>query len=123
MESHPNSKLNLHIKEFMKILQDARDSGLRVTREFQSHPLDSLQKTDPAFFKAITAIPENLRPEVLAVVDFALKTSFYYLFKRLEEGEAGFSFELTMNDDASGERFSLINQSDDFDFRTQIQAR
>lgn len=47
--------------------------------------------------------------------------SFYCLFKRLEEGESNYKFNLSIRNENTNEIFHLINDQEDHDIRGALQ--
>lgn len=110
------NKDNLTI--FEDIVLDSRDSGFRILSTWMGKPPEQLKKTDPKVYTALQEITPDKAELIYPLIDFALKTSFFYLLKNLEEGVGPISFELTMRDGSKDSAIVLISDEADLHLRS-----
>lgn len=107
--------------EFIDMLKESSGSGARVFVEWTTNPDKFLKKSLLPVDEILRNITDEERKKIAPLVDYFTKMSFYFLFKKLEEGVSDYSFELNMKNEATGETLSLINDEIDREIRTLIQ--
>ncbi len=108
------------VAAFLEIARDAEGAGVRVLEEWVSDPKKFLSED----ILGIEPLLRGLTPEQLEsmkrLVAYFTKTSFYFLFKHLEEGESAFVFALQMKNEETGEVCDLISEGTDLDIRASF---
>jgi hypothetical protein len=104
MDSINNQRL---IDVFIAIAKDARNSGDQVLSEWHTLKPTYLHKGEPLIAQSLYALDDVEYERMLSLIKYAERTSAYYFLKRLEEGEAGYEFTLTMRDTNTGESVTL----------------
>lgn len=117
------SKNSKEIIDFVEMIVDARDSGLRIFNRWTEKDPALLRKSDPEFYQLLRSLSEKEIALINGVVPMILKTSFYSLFETLELGKDGFEYELTMRSVGTEDRFSLISSAEDNELRNEIDVR
>ena len=79
---------------FAAMVRDAKSAGVRVLSKWIGNPPAALLKTDPHVYELLKNLKETDAERVMPLIDFALQTSFFYLFKHLEEGDGEMSFSM-----------------------------
>ena len=95
---------------FKTILLDARDSGPEVLRAWLSEPDKFLRETRYSLpiHEVLRGLSIEEQEKAMAVADYAVRSSFSYLLKYLEEGESGLTFTLTAIDESTGAKECVI---------------
>jgi len=106
---------------FVDIVKDSKGAGGRIFSEWTSNPEKFLKKSDLPIDKLLLSLSEEEKRKFKPLLEYFTEMSFYYLFKRLEEGEANYSFNLVMKNDSSGETYPLINDQEDHEIRSSLQ--
>ena len=100
------------MEKFKSILLDARDSGPEVLRAWLREPEKFLQES--RYTLPIQRVLRDLNPDeqekALAVAEYAVRSSFAFLLKYLEEGEAGMIFNLTAIDESTGAKECVLGE-------------
>lgn len=106
MATENSSMLN----DFKNILADAQGSGVRVLESWLRDPEKFLRKSKYSLpiDDVLRGLTNEEREKLLPIAQFAVNTSIFYLLKYLEEGEAGYSFSLAMQNDQTGSQETII---------------
>lgn len=107
--------------DFKRIMVDAQGFGGRVMRSWMENPSKYLKAKNglPIDDVLRTFSPADAN-KLAEIVDFFAGMSFRTFLRYLEEGEAGYSFKLTMRKELTGEVVELINDEEDRGFRETI---
>jgi hypothetical protein len=108
------------LADFLRIAQDSQQAGGRVLLEWTSDPQKFLKKNVTPLDATLRGLPPENAAEVQQIVDYFIRMAFYFLFKKLEEGEGRYEFELNMKDEKTGETVKLISPERDLDIRTSF---
>jgi hypothetical protein len=92
---------------FIAIAKDARDTGTRILKDLRSSSPKLLKKISPELASVLSTIQDKSFEEALLLTQHAQESIMYFFLKRLEEGEAGYEFTLTMRDTNTGESVVL----------------
>ncbi|MFZ2161394.1 MAG: hypothetical protein WAW02_04170 [Sideroxyarcus sp.] len=106
---------------FVAIVKDAKKAGSRIFSDWVSNPDKFLKKGDLPIDKILLSLSEEEKKKFVPLLEYFTEMSFYYLLKRLEEGESAYSFNLSIKNDNTGEIFSLINDQEDHNIRSSLQ--
>lgn len=117
------SKNRKEIIDFVEMIVDVRDSGLRIFNEWTKKDPVLIKKTDPEFYQLLKSLSDKEIEVINGVIPMILNTSFYSLFETLELGKDGFEYELIMKSTDTGDSFSLINSTEDNEVRNEIDVR
>lgn len=118
MDSTSNQRL---IDVFISIALDARNSGTRVLRDLQKSPPKLFKKTSPHLALILSKQQGQSFEDILLLANHAEETVMYFFLKRLEEGEAGYEFTLTMRDTNTGESVTLSSpETPDLNLRAKM---
>jgi len=92
------------VEKFRAILLDARDSGPEVVRAWLREPEKFLRETRYSLpiHEVLRGLDSEEQEKALAIADYAVRSSFSFLLKYLEEGDAGMTFSLTATDESTG---------------------
>jgi hypothetical protein len=96
--------------EFKALLEDTRLRGVETLESWLDDPAKFLKpsKYSLPIDDLLRSLTDSERAKLLPIAQFAANASLYYLLKYLEDGEAGYSFRLTMRHDDSGKETQLI---------------
>lgn len=108
------------LREFIAIVNDASGSGSRVFQEWTANPKKFSLNKLPEVGDLLLGLTETERAKFVPLLEYFTRMSFFYLFTRLEEGEAGYSFNLTMKNE-SGQSCSLVDELVDREIRHAIR--
>lgn len=103
--------------QFSDLVLDAKTSGVRILKKWIGNPPDSLKKTDPKVYELLKTMRQEDTDRYLPLIEFVLQTSFFYLFKHLEEGDGELSFSMSMNVATKSTSVSLISPDVDLQLR------
>jgi hypothetical protein len=100
------------MEKFKAILLDARDSGPEVLRAWLREPEKFLRETRYSLpiHDVLRRLSLEEQEKALAVADYAVRSSFAFLLKYLEEGEAAITFNLTVIDESTGAKECVIGE-------------
>ncbi len=112
-----DSRNSKEVEIFAAIAMDAKNSGLRVLGKWVGTPPEALRKTDPEVYELLKDMSASDLDRLMPLVTFALQTSFFYLFKHLEEGQGDTTFHLSMQAESNSESISLIAKDQDLMLR------
>lgn len=95
-------------------------SGVRIFEKWtEIHP-SLIKETDPEIYKIIISLSDDEKKILSELIPFFTRTSFFYLFKNLEEGYLDYSFELKIKNNDNEDVFELINDEEDREIRNEI---
>lgn len=118
MDSTNNQRL---IDNFISIALDARNSGTRILRDLQKSPPKLFKKTSPDLALVLSKQQGQTFEDSILLANHAEETAMYFFLKRLEEGEGGFQFTLTMRDVNTGESVILTSpETPDLNLRAKM---
>jgi hypothetical protein len=109
------------LNEFLDIVKDAKGSGGRIFYEWITNPDKFLQNSELPIDKILLTITDEERKKFAPLLEYFTEMSFYYLFKKLEEGESNFTFNLSIKNENTDVIYSLINDQEDHDIRGSLQ--
>lgn len=113
-------KNNDEIADFVDLIKDTRESGLRIFNKWTKKDPVLIKKADPKFYALLKSLSDREIEVINGIAPMILETSFYLLFEALEQGKDGLEFELLMKSSKTGKKTSLINEIEDNDIRTKI---
>jgi hypothetical protein len=118
MDSINNQRL---IDVFTTIAKDARNAGTRILTDLQSKQSKLLKKQSPQLASVLATIQAQPFADALLLASHAQESAMYFFLKRLEEGEAGYEFALTMRDTSTGESVVLSSpETPDLNLRNKM---
>jgi hypothetical protein len=108
------------VTDFVGLVTDARDSGLRIFNNWVKNDPALIKKTDPDFYRLLKSLSSRDIEVINGVMPMILNTSFYSLFEALELGKDGLEFELIMKSSKTETEISLINEIEDKEIRVRV---